>query len=245
MSVNNYSGNGSTMTFGVGVVPLVDLHQPNDPATFDTTGMADGTHTSGAGLPKNSFTASFLGSKCPKAGAIANVAVNIKGGGAGDIAKSYGKALITQMSVSGRKDGRIEGNFTAVAGADALTAGSYSAGAVGDLGFNGTSVTFGSALIGLQSVNYTSSAAPIDCTGAGDTDTLSAPGIKEESVTVTCLGGLQGLDVKHTAALAIAWNDGGSNGSFDLAILVSTHPGAAIDGQTTTEFTFKPFRATS
>jgi hypothetical protein len=242
MSVENYGWNGSTMSFGgASVIPLVDLRHTNDPATFQTTGSTDSFHTTGAGLPKNGFTASFLGSKCPVAGSIANISATVIPGSA----YTYAKSFISQMSVSGRKDGRIEGNLTAVPGADALTAGSFSSGAIGDLGFNGSTFSFKSTpFVGLISANYTSSAAQIDCTGATDTDTLFAPGLVDETLTITCLGAPL-KTIKDKGVTAMAWTDGGTLGSGANWELTAIHDGGSIDGQTTTEYSFKPCRSTN
>ena len=249
MSVLDYGWNGSTVTFNsVAVAPLTDLHQPNDPADFDTTGSTDTTHLHGTGLPKNSFSASCLGSNIPVAGKIVNIAASIAGGGATTpVTKSYAEALITQMSVSGRKDGRIESSFTAMPGVSSLSAITY-ANSIADLGFNGSSFSFGgTAFTGLISANYTSSATPVECSGANDTDNLFRPGIVDETLTIVALGGPQCL-AKATGAAAMSWNDGGSVGTTVGSYTtecVSTHPGGTLDGQTTTEYVFKMRRTGS
>jgi len=235
--------NGSTFSFGGGVTPLIDLHQPDDPAEFKTTGSTDTTNTNGAGQPKNSFTASFLGSKCPVAGTCCAITSNI-GKVSNRATKTYPQALITQMSISGRKDGRIEGSLTAVPGDPSLTAITNTWTVASDLGFNGSTFSFGSELTGLISANYTSSAAAIESTGADDSDTLNTPGIPDESITITCLGPPQAT-AKSIGATVMSWKDGGSLGTFANAKLMSTHPGGALDGQQTTEYVFKPILSTT
>lgn len=240
----NSGWNGSTLSFGGGVTPLVDLHQPNDPAEFDTTGSTDASHTKGSGLPDNSFTASFLGSKCPVAGTCCAITSNI--GVTGNRAtKTYPQAVLTQMSVSGRKNGRIEGTLTAVPGDTSLTATTNTWTVDADLGFNGSSFSFASTpLTGLESANYTSSAAKVESTGAEGTDNLYTPGIPDESLTIVCLGPPQAV-AKAIGAMVAAWNDGGTLGAWTHAKLMSTHPGGSIDGQQTTEYTFKPILSTT
>ena len=238
----NQGWNGSTLSFGGGVTPLTDLHQPNDPADFDTTGSTDATHTHGAGLAKNSFTASFLGSKCPIAGTVCAITAAI-GPTGNQTTKTYSQALITQMSISGRKDARIEGNFTAVPGDTSLTATTNTWTVASDLGFNGSSFSWaGTALTGLISANYTSSAAAVESTGSEGTDNLYTPGIPDESITITVLGN-PGLIAKAIGATIMSWKDGGGLGTWTHAKLMSTHPGGSLDGQVTTELVFKPILA--
>ncbi len=256
--MSNFGWNGSTLTFGgAGVTPLVDLHQPNDPADFDTTGSEDATHTHGTGLPKNSFTASFLGSQCPKAGTIADIDSSIGASdddGGDPTEKSYDQAIITQMSVNGRKDGRIEGSLTAMPADTSLTAEDQTWD-IGDLGFNGSTFKFdGHFFADVVSIAYTSSVQPVESVGATDStgeaapdDNLYVPGIPEETLTVTTLGGPQ-CDAKDTGDTAVTWNDGGDIGTIGdddvTAMCMSTNPGGSLDGQATTEHVFKPTRNT-
>ena len=240
----NLGWNGSTLSFGGGVAPLTDLHQPNDPADFDTTGSTDGTHTHGAGLPKNSFTASFLGSKCPIAGTCCAITSNI-GATGHQTTKTYAQALITQMSIQGRKDGRIEGNLTAMPGDSTLTATTNTWTVASDLGFNDSTFSFaGTPLANILSANYTSSAAAVENVGAGGSDNLYTPGIPDESITITVLGN-PALAAKAIGATVMSWTDGGSLGSWTAAKLMSTHPGGSLDGQVTTELVFKPILSTT
>ena len=240
----NQTWNGSTLNFGGGVTPLTDLHQPNDPAEFDTTGSTDATHTHGAGLPKNSFTASFLGSKCPIASTCCAITAAI-GPTGNQVTSTYSQAIITQMSISGRKDGRIEGNLTAMPGDTSLTPTTNTWTVAADLGFNGSSFTFaGSGLGTIISANYTASAAAIESVGANGSDNLYTPGIPDESITITVLGN-PGLVAKAVGATAMSWKDGGSLGTWSHAKLMSTHPGGSLDGQVTTELVFKPCLSTT
>ena len=78
MSGTNNGWNGSTCTIGgAGMVPLTDLHAPDDPADFDTTGSLDTTHLHGTGKHKDQVTGSFLGSKFPVAGKVFSLAFSI------------------------------------------------------------------------------------------------------------------------------------------------------------------------
>ena len=245
----NSGWNGSTLTFGGGgVTPLVDLHQPNDPAEFDTTGSIDTTHTHGTGLNKNSFTASLLGSKCPVAGTCMAITSAI-GPSGNQTTKTYDQAIITQMSVSGRKNSRIEGSLTAMPGDTSLTATTQTWTPGDDLGFNGSTFSFsGTAFTGLVGANYTSSISPVESVGgeggvggAPPSDELYTPSIPEETLIITCLGGPQ-CQAKAIGATAMGWNDGGTLGSTVggyTAECMTTHPGGSLDGQVTTEHTFK------
>jgi len=240
---NNFGWNGSTLKFNsVSVAPLKDLHQPDEPGDFDTTGSEDDVHSHGAGLHKNSFTASCLGSNIPKAGSIVDIAASIVGGAA-PTTKSYAQAFISQMSIQGRKDGPIESSLTAMPGTEDLTPITY-ANTIGDLGFNGSTFSFASPFTGIVSINYQSSATPIDSTGAetATADTLYGPGLCDETLTVTTLGGPQAV-AKAIGATVMAWKDGGDLGSWTNAKLMSTRPGGTLDGQTTTEHLFRVCRA--
>lgn len=258
MSETNNGWNGSTCTIGgAGIVPLTDLHAPDDPADFDTTGSLDTTHLHGTGKHKDQVTGSFLGSKFPVAGKIFSLAFSI-GAPSGSAGAPYVNTAMpddptlgfaTQMSVSGRKDGRIEGSFTIVRADPSLT-GTSVTWAIGDLGFNGSTFSFaGTPFTGIVSANYSSSAAAIDTIGAENSDpgTWHVPGIPDETITITCLGAPQ-CAAKATGATAMSWNDGGSVGTSSgsyTAECVSTHPGGSLDGQATTEHVFKMRRTGS
>jgi hypothetical protein len=236
----NPGWNGSTLSFGGGVTPLVDLHQPDEPNDFDTTGSEDTTHTHGTGLHKNSFSAQMLGSKCPIAGTCCAITATIEPG----TAKSYGQALITQMTISGRKDSRIEASATFMPGDASLTATTNTWTPAADMGFNGSAFSFNSVpFTGLISASYQSSVTPIESVGgeAGTTDNLYVPGLPDESLSITCLGAPQ-CAAKAIGATAMSWNDGGAAGTSGddyTAECVSVRPGGSLDGQTTTEYVFK------
>lgn len=243
MSVYDYGWNGSTASFGgASVIPLTDLRHSDEPTQFKTTGSTDTDHYTGAGLPRNSFTLSFLGSKVPTPGLVATVAISIAGyAGESD---SYVHSFPSQVNVNGNKDGRIEGNMTVVPGATSLATNSFSQGALADYGFNGSTFSFGGApAVAMQSAAYSGSVATIECSGASDTENLYRPGIPDETITITCLGGPQfSGGIKAKGATVMSWNDGGSIGTFTLAELVSQRDGGMIDGQSTTEYVFKPCR---
>jgi hypothetical protein len=254
----NYGWNGSTLSFGGGVTPLLDLRQPNEPEEFDTTGSADTAHTHGTGLNKNSFSARMLGSRCPIAGTCCAIASSI-GAPSNKVGipatKSFCQAIITQLSISGRKNGPIESNATMMPGDTILTATTQTWTPAADLGFNGSSFSFGSGspFTGLMEANYSSSATPIPSVGAEGTggspptDELFTPGLPDETLTITCLGAQQ-CNAKAVGTTTMTWNDGGSAGTFsgsNTAECMSTRPGGSIDGQATTEYVFKLRRSGS
>ena len=256
MSVYSYGWNGSTLTFqktagsvAINIVPLTDLRHTDDPTTFDITGSTDAGHMSGAGLAKNGFSASFLGSQVPTAGLIGAIGVNIAGAGASSPATyTYPEAFITQLSISGRKDGRIEGNMSVVPGATSLSVTTNTQPTIGNLGFNGSTFSFASvSIVGMISANYSATATAIDCTGASDTETLYCPGLIEETLTITALGSIQtGVvsAIKAVGASAMTWADGGTLGSGVNWKCTGIHDGGSLDGQTTCEYTFKATRST-
>ena len=245
----NITWNGSSAVVGGAVVqPLTELHAPNDPPGFDTTGSANTTKTNGTGKHKLQATGGFLGSQFPGPGVVVSLAFSI--GTAGNTYTNAtapgapGLAFPTQVSVSGRKDGRIEGNFTLVPADTSLTPVSQSW-TPGDVGFNGHVASFaGANITGIVGANYSGTCQPLDSTGAEagtPVATVHVPGIPEETMTITTLGPPQCV-AKATGALSNTWTDGGTFGTTPggcTAECVSTHPGGQVDGQATTEHTFK------
>ncbi len=247
------SWNPSTLSVGAkNVTPLTELHAPNDPADFDTTGALDTTHTHGTGKHKCQATCAFLGSHFPAAGVPVALAFQI-----GDSSNDYTQAsfplavtlaFATQLSISGRKDSRIEGNATLVPGDASLTPVAQTW-TTGDLGFNGSSFSFaGTPFTGIQAAQYSGTVQPIDATGAESgtpVSTVYVPGIIDETLTITTLGPPQ-CAAKAVGATANTWNDGGTAGTTTgsyTAECVSTHPGGMLDGQVTTEHVFKMRRS--
>jgi hypothetical protein len=247
----NITWNGSTASAGgQNVTPLTELHAPNDPPEFDTTGSTDTTHLHGTGKHKCQATLGFLGSHFPAAGVVVSLAFQVGASGSGatytnaNMPGSPSLAFATQVSISGRKDGRIEGSASLVPADSSLTPVSQSW-TVGDLGFNGHAFGFaGSAFTGIVGAQYSGTAQAIDSTGAeasAPVSTVSVPGIIDESLTITTLGPPQCV-AKAVGATVNNWNDGGTAGSTTgsyTAECVSTHPGGQLDGQDTTEHTFK------
>jgi hypothetical protein len=154
------------------------------------------------------------------------------------------------VSISGRKDGRIEGNATLVPADTSISATTFTVTA-GDLGFNGHAFSFAdTAFTGIVGAQYSGTCQAIDSTGAEAATpvaTVNVPGIIDESITITTLGPPQ-CAAKATGATVNTWNDGGtagtSTGSY-TAECVSTHPGGQLDGQDTTEHVFKMRRTGS
>lgn len=249
---NSAGWNGSLLKFngssGIAVAPLTDLHRGDEPGDFPTTGSTDAQHTHGAGTHKNSFTASCLGSNVPIAGSIVNIYASIVGGQVSPDTKSYAQAFISQMSISGRKDGRIESSLTAMPGTSDLSPITY-ANTIGDLGFNGSNFSFAaSSLVGIISINYTSNCTAIESTGAesATADNLYGPGLADETITITCLGAPQNsIAPKAIGATVMNWNDGGTLGTWSHAKCMSIRPGGSLDGQTVTEYVFKQARSTT
>lgn len=245
----NITWNGSSAAVGgQAVTPLTELHAPNDPPDFDTTGSTDTTHLHGTGKHKCQATVGFLGSQFPAAGVVSALAFTIGNTGASyqntGMPGAPALAFATQVSISGRKDGRIEGNATLVPADSSLTPVTHTVTA-GDLGFNGHVFSFaGTAFTGIVAAQYSGSVQPIDATGAeasAPASTVYVPGIIEETLTITTLGPPQ-CAAKATGATANTWNDGGTAGTTIgsyTAECVSTHPGGALDGQVATEHVFK------
>ena len=191
----NIAWNGSVAHAGANITPLTELHAPNDPPEFDTTGSADTTHLHGTGKHKCQATMGFLGSQFPSAGTVVALTFTI-----GNTGASYANtgmpgvpalAFPTQVSISGRKDGRIEGNATLVPADTSISATTFTVTA-GDLGFNGHAFSFaGTAFTGIVGCQYSGTCQAIDSTGAeasAPVATVNVPGIIDESITITTLG---------------------------------------------------------
>ncbi len=241
--------NGSTSTLGgQSITPLNELHAPDEPAQFKTTGATDSTHTTGTGMHKLSVNVGFHGSHFPPPGTVITLAFQI-GVSGNDYTQANApgtpsQAFATQVSVSGRKDGSIDGTATLVPADGSLTPVTQSW-SNGDLGFDGSSFSFNSsAFTGIVAAQYTGTCEAIDSTGAeagASSSCVYNPGIPEETIVVTCLGPPQCAG-KAKGATSMSWTDGGTLGTSPsgyTAECVGTRPGGQVDGQATTEHTFK------
>ncbi len=251
----NITWNGSTAAVGgKTITPLTELHAPDDTAEFDTTGANDTTHLHGTGKHKCQATCAFLGSNFPAAGVPVSLAFTIGAAGNSYSNTSFPVSVVlafaSQVSISGRKDGRIEGNGTLVPADASLTpvAQSWTG---GDQGFNGHAFSFaGTSFTNIVAAQYSGSCQPIDSTGAeagSPASTVYVPGIIDETLTITTLGPPQ-CAAKAVGATVNTWNDGGTCGTSVggyTAECVSTHPGGTLDGQVTTEHVFKMRRTGS
>lgn len=107
--------------------------------------------------------------------------------------------------------------------------------------FNGTTATFAAAgITPLVGVSYSGTCSDVDVGGAGDTTVVVEAGVPDESTTVEVVGKAT-IAVGATGALAIAWNGGGTDGSFASAICTAASDGGNYDGEITCSYTFRPY----
>ncbi|HON69154.1 MAG TPA: hypothetical protein PLS23_21970 [Phycisphaerae bacterium] len=82
-----------------------------------------------------------------------------------------------------------------------------------DDGFNGSTLTFGSAVAGLLSIGVTCDAGTVDTTASDSTVATSVDAVPDYEITAEIIGGTSIAVGAAPAALTISWNDGGSDGS--------------------------------
>ena len=229
MAVVDRGFDGSTVSIGSSNVgPLTAFHHSDQPATARTSGANALAHTYTVGRHNQSVTVGFLGSKCPDAGTIMAILAALNDG-----TSFSGTGAITQVRISGRKDGAIEGSLTSRPTPITPGATSFSS---GDVSFNGTMFDFNGAATGIVSLSYDATCAEVDDSGANDSDVLISPGIPDRTVTLEVMGG----STMTIGAISIAWNDGGSLGSGNSYQLMSVQDGGGIDDAITTTYTWKP-----
>jgi hypothetical protein len=222
---------------------LTEFHHANQRASTKTSGVGVTAKTFRGGRNNQTLTVGFLGSKCPAPGTVLALAAALTDGGS----YSYPAVGLTQVRVSGRKDGTIEGSLTGRPAPASLVT-TVSEAEITDVSFNGSTcsftpsggseVTFGGAPRSLNSMTYEGTCAESENTGAGDTDVVVTPGIPDETVTLE-VEGSKTLTEGSVGPLVCDWNDGGTLGTWDFAELISAKDGGNEDGDITTEYTFK------
>ena len=233
---------GSSATIGTSHVGLLtEFRHNNQPATARTSGAGSAGHTYAAGRNNQGVTVGFLGSKSCDAGGVLDFAATLNDG----TSYSFPNLAVTQLRISGRKDGSIEGSLTGkVSG---MTASGNPVFSLTGVEFNGTTASFATVAIptvDIVSVSYEATCAEVDSSGAGATDVLTSPGIPDRTVTIEVMGGAT-LSKGAIGALAIGWNDGGTLGSGTYYQITGIRDGGSLDDAVTTEYTFKPHAATS
>lgn len=112
-----------------------------------------------------------------------------------------------------------------------------------DDGFNGSTVLWAAAdQTPLVSISYDASVAEADVTGAADTEHTFEPGIPDESLEWEIVGTTT-LAIGDEAVPTVAWNDGGSLGTFTNAVVVGVRAGGGEGGAKTTVISIRPTAA--
>ncbi len=234
----------SSVTIGTCSVGLLtEFHHANSRASTKTSGVGVAAKTFRGGRNNNTLTVGFLGSKCPLPGSVMALAATLTDGGS----YSYPAVGLSSIRVSGRKDGTIEGSLTGRPAPTGL-ATTIAASSLGDVSFNGTSLSFtpnsGLAVVfsaapnSINSLTYEGTCAEAEDTGAGDSDVLVTPGIPDETITLEAVGSAT-LTEGSVGPIAVAWNDGGTIGSGDFWEVITAKDGGQEDGEITCEYTFK------
>ena len=113
-----------------------------------------------------------------------------------------------------------------------------------DVGFNGSTITFGGAQALMRSIRYSGSEAKVDVSSAVDTFKLYEGGLGDFEVTFDLVGGTV-ITIGETSAVDINWNDGGGHdGSIVLAagtwVCIGVEVGGDMDGEITSSVTVVP-----
>lgn len=111
-----------------------------------------------------------------------------------------------------------------------------------DDGFNGSTITFEEDQTPLVAMAYDAGCGLADVTGAADSAHSFEPGVPGESIEWEIVGTTT-LAIGNEAATTVAWNDGGTLGSFTNAVIVSVRAGGGEDGAKTTVIKARPTAA--
>ena len=115
--------------------------------------------------------------------------------------------------------------------------------------FNGAQIYFptsgsGDLLGPLRDIQYGSSGAKADMTGAADAQKTYKVGIPDNSVSTTFVGGVPSTIAVQTAGVVtVAWNDGSQDsddGTLANAEVSDLTTGGSMDGEITSSLTFVP-----
>lgn len=107
---------------------------------------------------------------------------------------------------------------------------------------NGSTVTFDAVAIGeARDISFSEDGNPIDVTVLGDTIHTFVNGATTIECTVEIVGSesTSAVAIGDTGALAIAWNDSGSE-SVTSVICTNRSSSGSLDTEITTSYTFQP-----
>ena len=111
-----------------------------------------------------------------------------------------------------------------------------------DDGFNGSPISIGAAdQTPLRDISFDQSCAEVDVTGAADSEKTYEAGIPDKTVTYTVVGTTT-LAIGDEGAVAVSWNDGGSD-SLTNGVVVGVSPSGSMDGEILTNITVRPTAA--
>jgi|WetSurMetagenome_2_1015567.scaffolds.fasta_scaffold26577_3 hypothetical protein len=103
-------------------------------------------------------------------------------------------------------------------------------------GFNGSTISFGSAVANLRGIAFDGSAAEVNVTSSTDTSQGHVAGKPKYDLSVDLIGGST-ISAGNSGALAIAWFDGASD-SLTKVVCVGRSIKGNMDGEITTTLKF-------
>ncbi|MFA5234974.1 MAG: hypothetical protein WC390_11300 [Sulfurimonas sp.] len=103
-------------------------------------------------------------------------------------------------------------------------------------GFNGTTVTFGSAVANLRGASATESCAEVNVTGSADAVQSHVAGIPKKEVSLDLVGG-SAITAGSSGSLSISWFDGTTT-SLGNSIATSVDIKGQMDGEITSSVKF-------
>lgn len=103
-------------------------------------------------------------------------------------------------------------------------------------GFNGSTIAIGaSSQTPLRDIEYSSEAAKVDISGAGDTYKTYVAGIPDNTITFTVVGRTT-VDIGDTETFTITWADTTTDVLTD-GIVVGVSASGSLDGEITSSIT--------
>jgi hypothetical protein len=105
--------------------------------------------------------------------------------------------------------------------------------------FNGSTVTFGTLIARVRSINAPRKVPRVRVTSDDDTTEMYEPGKKDPELTVEVVGGVATVEGTK-AALSVTMKDGTTAGTIAAAMLESVDTKGSLNGEITSTLKFCP-----